>query len=206
MFLLKRPGFELESTSAVIKGSDYARVLEASELLDAAREQGKRIEAEAERVFEQRKEEGYEKGLDEARQEMVVQMFEVAERTAAYLEHIEEQVTKIVVNSLRHIVASLPPDELIIQSVRKALAAVMANQKQVTLRVPHEQVDAVQQRISELLSAFPAITTIEVAADSRLEGTDCILETELGVVEAGAEVQIKAIEKALQKSLNREQT
>lgn len=204
MFLLRRPQFSIETTGPVIKGADYAQIIDATRFIDAARDHAEKIEQQARMAFEQRKQEGHEQGLNEARLEMVSQMFEIVERAAGYLEHVEEQVVTIVMNSLRHILATLPPDELIVQSVRKALAAVMANQKQVTLRVPHAQVDAVQRRLNEILSTFPAIASIEIAADSRLEGSDCILETDVGVVQAGVDIQLRAIEGALRKNLHRE--
>lgn len=204
MLLLKRPGFELESTSPVVKAEVYDRIVEAGAILDEARAHAAALEREAEEAFERRKEEGYRKGLDEAREEMSLQLFDMVERSASYLERVEEHVVVIVMNSLKHILATLPPDEVIVQTVRKALASVMANQKQVVLRVAYEQVDAIQNRVNEILAAFPAIASIEVTADPRMNGTDCILETDVGVVEAGAEVQLRAIERALRGSLHRE--
>lgn len=42
---------------------------------------------------------------------------------------------------------------------------------------------------------------VEVAADPRLNPGDCILETEIGVVDASLETQLQAIEQALQRRI-----
>ncbi len=204
MLLLKRDGFEIESVGSVIKGEVYARVVEAAELLDAAKAESDRMAEAAQRRFEELSAQGYEEGINKAREEMALQMFEMLDKTTDYIEHVEGQVVEIVVNSLKQILASLPPEEVIVGAVRKTLAAVMRNQRQVTLRVPAAQVEAVRNQIQSMLSEFPGIATMDVTADARLDGTDCILETDVGVVEAGVRQQLQILEKALRKSLRRD--
>ena len=41
------------------------------------------------------------------------------------------------------------------------------------------------------------LVTLEVVADHRLKGGGCVLETELGIVDASVELQLQALEKAL---------
>ncbi len=204
MLLLKRDGFEIESTGSVIKADVYAHVVEAAEILDAAKAESDRMAEAAQRRFEELSAQGYEEGVNKAREEMALQMFEMLDKTTEYLEHVEGQVLEIVVNSLKQILASLPPQEVIVNGVRKTLAAVMRNQRQVTLRVPAAQVEAVRAQIHAMLTEFPGIATIDVTADARLDGTDCILETDVGVVEAGARHQLQILEKALRKSLRKD--
>lgn len=204
MLLLKCDGFEIESTGNVIKGDVYARVVEATQILDAARAEADRMAQDAQRRFEELSRQGYEEGVNKAREEMALQMFEMLDKTTEYLEHVEGQIIEIVVNSLKQILASLPPEEVIVGAVRKTLAAVMRNQRQVCLRVPAAQVENVRKQIQAILSEFPGIATVDVTADARLEGTDCILETDVGVVEAGVRQQLQILEKALQKSLRKD--
>lgn len=201
MLLLRRGDFVLETHSPVIKGEDYARVVEAGRIVEEAQAYARELKERAEAEFEQRRAEGYQEGLNEAREEMALQMFEMVDRSAAYLEHIEDEVIKIVVNCLKQILATMPADEVIVQTVRKVLGSVMANQKQLVLRVPFEQAETVGGRVQEILASFPGLMSIEVVPDQRLSGTDCILETDVGVVEAGADVQIRAIERVMRKNL-----
>jgi type III secretion protein L len=51
------------------------------------------------------------------------------------------------------------------------------------------------------MQTFPKIQFLDVQADSRLSANGCVLETEIGVVDATLETQLKAIEKALIRSM-----
>lgn len=201
MFLLKKGNFIVESHSPVIKGSDYARLVESSDIVSEAQAYADQMREASQAAFEQSRQDGYQAGLDEAREEMALQLFEMVGKSAEYLEHIEDEVIKIVINCLKQILATMPPDEIIVQTVRKVLGSVMANQKQVTLRVAPEHADDVSARVHDILASFSGLLGIEVLPDQRLNGTDCILETDVGVVEAGADVQIRAIEKVMRKNL-----
>jgi type III secretion protein L len=61
-------------------------------------------------------------------------------------------------------------------------------------------VEIVKGKLNEIMSDLPEIRFIDVVPDNRLNDDDCILETEIGVVDARIDVQIEAIRKALMKS------
>ena len=84
--------------------------------------------------------------------------------------------------------------------VRGALSAVR-NQKQVTLRVAPDKVDLLKKSTDELLASFPGIGYVDIVADGRLNDDACIVETEIGIVEASMEGQIAALGRAFAKIL-----
>jgi type III secretion protein L len=86
--------------------------------------------------------------------------------------------------------------ERVLRVVSKSLE-LLRNQHQVRIKVPPPLADWLQGRVAELLLAFPRIQFLEVHADSQLPPDGCILETELGVLDASVETQLKAIERAL---------
>jgi type III secretion protein L len=79
----------------------------------------------------------------------------------------------------------------------------MRNQRQVTVRVAPEAVAEVQQRLTDIMADYPGITFVEVAADARLRRGGCILESELGVVDASLDVQLEALSRALRSAFSR---
>lgn len=82
-------------------------------------------------------------------------------------------------------------------AVVKGALAVVRNQKQVTLRVlTPSQLDDVRASVNELLAAFPGVGFLDLVPDARLGPDACILESEIGVVEASIAGQLGAIEKA----------
>lgn len=71
----------------------------------------------------------------------------------------------------------------------------------MTLRLPPAQVEAVRARSNELLAAYPGVGYLDIVPDARLQGDACILESEIGLVEASIEGQIAALQGAFQKVL-----
>ncbi len=182
----------------VIKAADYAATLEAQDILAAARAEAGRIVADAKATYESEKIRGREDGLAEGKEWAAEQMLETAARGADYLASLEERVVDVVVRSLRRIVGEMDDRERIVRVVRHALE-VVRNQRQVILRVSPAEIDAVRARLHEILAGFPGVTNLEVTAAG-----GCILETEIGVVDASVDVQLEAIVKALTKRMKGE--
>ena len=84
--------------------------------------------------------------------------------------------------------------------VRNALA-VVRNQKQMTLRLHPDDVEVVRERINDILAAYPGVGYLDLLPDARLARGACILESEIGMVEASLEGQIEAVRGAFQRTL-----
>jgi type III secretion protein L len=109
-------------------------------------------------------------------------------------------MTELVLQAMRRIVADYSDRERVTTVVRGALSAVR-NQKQVTLRVAPDKVDLLKQSTDELLASFPGIGYVDIVGDGRLNGDACIVETEIGIVEASMESQITAMGRAFTRVL-----
>ena len=90
--------------------------------------------------------------------------------------------------------------ERVLATVRNVLTAARS-QKQMTLRLPPDRVELVRAEIDQVLSQFPAIAFLDIAADTRLSGDACVLESEVGVVEASLPSQIQALRQAFDRVL-----
>lgn len=87
-----------------------------------------------------------------------------------------------------------------LQVVREALALV-SNQKQVVVRVNPDQAGAIREQIAKVHKDFPEISYLEVTADARLDQGGCILETEVGIIDASIDGQIEALSRAISTTL-----
>ena len=63
------------------------------------------------------------------------------------------------------------------------------------------QVATGQQAQNELLAAYPGVGYLDVVADPRLAADACILESEIGIVEASIQGQLAALRKGFAKVL-----
>ena len=181
----------------LIRAEEYSRLLEAGELLAAARGRADAIRAEAEEAYETRRREGYEDGVMEGRMEQAEKMMETAMQAVEYIENIEETLVKVVTSAVRKIIGELDERERIVRVVRTALVSVRSQQK-VMIRVCPADEPAVREALAAMIASAPGgVSFLDVSADPRMKPGDCILESELGVVDAGLETQLRALENAL---------
>lgn len=198
-FVQLNPGFAIVPGQRVLKAGEYSNYLEGEALIEAARVEAARIVAQAQSAYEAEKERGYADGLMEGKMEVAEQMMETVAKTVSYFETVEHRIADVVLSALRKILGSFDERDLVVRMVRGTLA-VARNQRQVTMRVAPHLVETVRTRIDEIMADYPVIQFIDVTADHRAKDGGCILESEIGVVDASLEVQLKAIKAALLRS------
>ena len=201
MLLVNKPDFALQSDRRVVKATDVATLNSAIEIIAAAEAEAARIREEAKAAFEAEKQRGYEKGISDGKIEIAMQKLDQVDSSVAFMEGVEEKMSEVVMKALRTCVTEIGDREMVVNIVRKTMAAVIRTQRNVTLKVAPEMVESVRARVSELTAAFPTIETFDVVEDSRLKGASCVLETEAGVADASVETQLAAIEKSLRKHI-----
>lgn len=182
----------------VLKAADVAILLEAQAVLNAAHEQAGRIARDAEAVYEERREQGYLDGKAEGKLEHAEKMLETVMSSVEFIENIEDKLVNVVSQATRKIIGDLDDNERIVRIVRTALTTVR-NHQHVTIRVAPGDADAVGKALSGLLPTTSGRSSfLDLIPDARLERGSCLLESELGVVDASLETQLKALENAFQ--------
>jgi len=204
MLLINKGDFVLQSDRRVVKAADVATVRSAAEIVAAAETQAAQIREDAKAAYEEERKKGYDKGIADGKTEIAMQKLDLVDSSVAFMEDVEEKMSEIVMKALKSCVAEIGDREMVIQIVRKTMAAVIRTQRQVTLKVSPELVETVRARVSELTATFPTIETFDVVEDPRLKGSACVLETEAGVADASVESQLAAIERSLKKHIAKE--
>lgn len=106
----------------------------------------------------------------------------------------------LVMQAVQKIMADFDDRARVLATVKNVLS-VVRNQKQMTLRLAPPEVDLVQAQVDELLTAYPGVSFLDIVADSRLKAGECILESDIGLVEASTEGQLAALRGAFQRVL-----
>lgn len=203
MFRLMKGTVHLAPNQKVVKADEYEDIVKAQDILTTATRQAEQIIADAHEEYEREKERGYEDGLSEGKLQMAEMMMDNVASSVDYLEKMELAVVDIVMQSLRKILGTMDDQERVTAVVRKALSYVKA-QKKVILKVSTEEFDIVKQAIDDLQREFVSIGFLDVAADSRLKKGDCLMESDIGVVNASLDIQLKSIRSAFLKRLSKE--
>ena len=207
-FLLSRdpltPSRSLQARIApgqrVLRAADVAAWGDAEALLASARQQADAIIAGAEAALEAERQRGYAEGVAEAQMEQAEKMIDTVSRTIDYFARVEGDVVALVMSAVRKIIDGFNDEERVLIVVKNALS-VVRNQKQMTLRLHPQQVDVARARMNDLLASYPGVGYLDIVADGRLSLESCILESEIGLVEASIEGQITALETAFTKVL-----
>lgn len=204
MLLLKKNTFEVETDRPLVTAAEAGVVAQAEDVIAAAEAEAARVREEAKAAFAEEKRRGYEAGIAAGKAEILMQKLNLVDESVRYMESIELKVSDIVMKALRKCVAEIGDTELVVQIVKKAMQAVVRNQRQITLKVNPSMVPVVKGRLQEILADFPSLSYIDVVEDTHLDTAACIVETEAGLVEASVEGQLAALEKSIRKNFAKE--
>ena len=204
MLLLKRKTFDVEVDRPLVTADEAGVLAQAEDVIAAAEVEAAQIREEAKAAYAAEKQRGYDDGIAEGKAEILMQKLNLLDESVRYMESIELKVSEIVMKALRKCVAEIGDTELVIQIVKKAMQAVVRNQRQITVKVNPAMVSVVKGRLQEILAEFPSLSYINVAEDAHLAAAACVVETEAGLVEASVEGQLAAIEKSIRKNFAKE--
>lgn len=196
----RRLAASVDPAARIVRAQEHAVLTEAQALLDNAHAQAEAILAGAQEAFEAERQRGYADGKEQALLDQAEKMIETVSRTVEYFAGVENEMVDLVMLAVRKVVDGFDDREKVMIVVRNALA-VVRNQKQMTLRLHPEDVDAVRERINDLLAAYPGVGYLDILGDGRLVRGACILESEIGMVEASLEGQLEALRGAFQRTL-----
>lgn len=196
VFHILGSNISLAPGTRILKASDYAKVIKAQDLLTAAEQIAEDIKAKAEQAYQERYQQGYDDGVMEGRMEQAEKMLETGMQAVEYLEGLEQQIVEVVTFAVRKIIGELDERDCIVRVVRTALDQVRGRQR-VLIRVCPAEEPMVREALTPMLQQVASASGLELVADQRLNKGDCILESEMGLVNASLSVQLKAIEQAL---------
>jgi len=196
MLVLKKSGGAVITQGPVLKAKDFASVLQAGQVIAEALAEAARILEAAQLAAAAQQEQGYRDGLEKGKAEMAEQLVAMLGQSNLYLAKIEPALVDVVVRALRRVVGEINVHDRVERVVREGLQLLSQNSV-VRVKVSPGQEAWMKTRVDTLLAAYPRLQFLEVRADERLPQDGCVLETDLAVIDASVETQLRAIEKAL---------
>jgi type III secretion protein L len=193
-FLIRRTQelAQLDTVSKVIKANDFWQYQQTRGMMASAREKRDQILDASLAGFEAEQSRGYRQGRDEARQEQAQKMIGLISQTVDYFSKIEAQMVDLVLDAVRRIIDDFDDREKVLKVVRNALTMVR-NQRQILIRVHPVNVTEIKSQVNELKQSFPGIEQMEVSPDVNLDKDACVIESDMGQVEASMSGQMEAL-------------
>lgn len=188
---------------------------QAQEVLAQAQEQSKAVLDEAKRNgynqgFAQGKEEGRAKGraegLSQARA-VIVQVQEIlAQALGLEVEiqnQLEQELVKLALAIAKKVVGELAveKEQLVLHTAKRALERVQG-ELEVTVRVNLEDLELLQRERATLLAQADGIREIKFLEDPRVERGGCLIETNLGTIDARLKTQFAELAKLREEGKN----
>jgi flagellar assembly protein FliH len=185
---------------AVIKlpvEENLARVRsEAEEIIERAR-------AEAEHVRQEAREEGRRAGRDEASsriEEALATLNQAAKERKKIIKDSESEILRLALRVAEQIIrseVSLHRD-VCLNIVSEAIGRV-SDREQVIVKVNREDAEYLKRYKDRLAGMLDGVKSFSILEDSNIEPGGCVIETNLGFIDARISTKLKAIEEALQK-------
>ena len=181
-----------DRTSKVIKAQDFWAYKQAREAVADGFKRRDQIVDAALAAFEAEQRRGYLEGREAARLEQTSNMISIISQTVDYFAKVEAQMVDLVLDAVQRIVDDFDDRERIVKVVRNSLASVRG-QKQLLVKVNPVHVLTIKSHISALMETYPSIEQIEVVPDSQLAEDACVIESDIGQVEASMSGQLEAL-------------
>jgi type III secretion protein L len=153
----------------------------------------KQTEIEAEAI----KQEAYETGKGAALEEMMGFLMEARDIRNTTLAKTEQELLRLAVKLAERIIGNeVKSDKAVIVDIVSTALRNTKRQEKVTIRVSQSDYATVQERFIEL-SQSSRSTYVDIVPDPRVTIGGCIIESEVGTVDARLETQLRVLERAL---------
>ena len=195
-FLISTDSLQLLSERKVFKEAEYAALLDAAAVLEAARDEAARVSEQAARDAAHALEQGRAEGLQRAQAEYAQHLAADALATQRQLQALREAMAQIVVRAVGQFMAEVDPARLLESALRRVDALLRA-EPFVALRVAPPQADALRRALAALGEDAGWALGAAVSADPALADGRCVVSTASGTLEIGMDAQLEAFRKAV---------
>lgn len=196
-FSIKPLGSPLGAGQSVVKAVDYEQLVDYETLrkqLQANYEHREKVLLAAMAKSIQR---GKQQGMELANRHATEQMIRFTATMDDYLKQMEQDLVKVVISAVRRVIHSFDEVTIVQHAVQSAMELVKGSRK-LHIRVNPVVQTEVEERLESVRQRF---THLEVIGDADLNETDCILESDIGIVNAGLWPQLEIIEQTLREAV-----
>jgi len=197
-FLIASENLQLLSERKVFKEAEYAALLDAAAVLQAARDEAARIVDAAVQDARRAREAGRAEGLREAQADYAQRLAADALATQRQLHALRGSMAQIVVRAVGQFMAEVDPAHLLESALRRVDALVRA-EPFVSVRVAPGQEAALRAALGRLGAESGWALAAAVSPDPALAPGACIVSTASGTLEIGIDAQLDAFRKAVER-------
>lgn len=205
--IIAKPRPKFKPAMTLPAASAQAPAEPATENIPEAQLQAQRIvdEAlnEAENVREEAKQTGYEEGRAEAGtqiEDALATLNQAVKERKAIIKEAEPEILRLAIRVAEQIIkseVSLHRD-VSLNIVAEAIARV-SDREQIIVRVNHDDAEFLKRYKDRLAGMLDGVKSFSILEDANVEAGGCVVETNLGFIDAKISTKLKSLEDALKK-------
>lgn len=184
----------------VIPAEDFSTLMEASEILNHAKEDAEHYKQEIRKECQQLKEKAKEEGFAEGLQKFNEHLIHFDKQIRLIRTDFQKQILPLALKAAKKIVGeqlSLHP-ETIVDIVIQALAPVTQNHR-FTIYVNKADKEILEAQKPEIKNILEQVQTLTFQESNDIAPGGCKIVTDSGIIDASVENQWRAIESAFEK-------
>lgn len=198
-FLITTENLQLLSERKVLKEAEYAALLDASAVVEAARKEARHIVQQAVQQADESRRKGYEEGLDRAKAEYAQQLVSDTLAAQRQLQALRTAMAQIVAKAVQQFIAEADPAALL-ETALQRVDSLVRHEPFVTVRVAPAQEAFLRAALERLGGELPWTAGLGVVADASLPDQACVLQTPSGTLQIGVDAQVEAFRAAVERS------
>jgi type III secretion protein L len=170
--------------------NDMTRILqESATILEAAKQEAQSLRAQA-------IQDGHALGIARAEAQSARYLLEAQQAARAFADASEQRIVALAVAIVARIAPKLGEPAVVTALAAEALTTLRA-ERHVRVQVSAHSADAVREMLESWHRGRPDIESAQVSVNSELEPFACIVESELGRIDAGLSSQLASLNEAL---------
>ena len=192
----------LAAGQKVIPSKDFSKLLTSKELVDKIKEELKEKKKEMAIEAEKAKEEGFQEGFTEGLEKWAQQISYLEDEIKKVFQEVEKIAIPLALKSAKKIVGreiEVNP-KVIVDIVANQLRAV-AEHKKVTVYVNREDLIHLEKNKAKLEKLFSNLESLSIQENQDVDKSGCIIETEVGIINAQISNQWKILEQVFENML-----
>jgi flagellar biosynthesis/type III secretory pathway protein FliH len=183
----------------VLKAGDKAKAVIQGAQQDALkiREEAKALLARVGQEMERAKQEGFEQGKQAGLENALEMLVRVKELRAKLFSDNEKEIVRLVFEIAKKVIGREfnQNDKAIMNVIRLALSDAVGDK--IIVRLNPKDYEIIKKNEKELVGAVEAGMTLNFKEDLDVQAGGCVVDTDIGTIDAQLDTQLHAIKKAL---------
>lgn len=183
----------------VLEAGDKAKqvILEAREEADRVRQDAREVLEQVNQEMERSKKEGFDKGYQEGMEKGLEMLIRVKELRQKLFTENEREMVKLVFEIAKKIIGRefSENDKAIMNVIRLALSDAVG--EKITVRLNPKDYGTIKKTEKEWIASLESGKTLSFREDDEVQPGGCVVDTEIGTIDAQLDTQLNAIKKAL---------